>query len=75
MSKFNTCHHCKFLFPDYLLFTCKFTSDKQAIPKANLEVLGDPNLAETYIECIVLHIKQVRRVGHRKDLPRGRRTV
>ena len=75
MSKFNTCHHCKFLFPDYLLFTCKFTSDKQAIPKANLEVLGDPNLAETYIECIFIRIKQVRRVEHRKGLLLERKTA
>lgn len=36
MSKFNTCHHCKFLFQDHMLFTCKFTSDKQAIPKMNI---------------------------------------
>jgi hypothetical protein len=45
MAKFNMCHHCKFLFPDYLLFTCKFSSDKQAIPKVNLETVCDPNLA------------------------------
>lgn len=44
MGRFNTCHHCKFLYPEYLLFTCKFTSDKQAIPKVNLESVSDPNL-------------------------------
>lgn len=48
MAKFNTCHHCKFLFPDYLLFTCKFSSDKQAIPKINLEATTDPSLAEAF---------------------------
>lgn len=48
MNNFNTCHHCKFLYPDYLLFTCSFTSDKQAIPKVNLGNIGDPNLAETF---------------------------
>lgn len=48
MNNFNTCHHCKFLYPDYLLFTCSFTSDKQAIPKVNLDNIGDPNLAETF---------------------------
>lgn len=36
MARFNMCHHCKFLYPDYLLFTCKFASDKQAIPKYNI---------------------------------------
>ena len=36
MSKFHSCHHCKFLFQDYMLFTCKFTSDKQSIPKINI---------------------------------------
>lgn len=34
-NKFNTCHHCKFLYPDYLMKTCKFTSDRQALPKNN----------------------------------------
>lgn len=50
MAKFNMCHHCKFLYPDYLLFSCKFTSDKQAIPKINLDAICDPNLTETYQE-------------------------
>lgn len=44
MSSFHMCHHCKFLLPDYLLFHCKFTSDKQALPKLNLEAINDPNL-------------------------------
>jgi hypothetical protein len=34
-SKFNTCHHCKFLYPDYLLKSCKFLSDRQSLPKSN----------------------------------------
>ena len=45
MSKFYMCHHCKFLYQDHFLFTCKFTSDKQAIPKMNIEASCDPNLA------------------------------
>ena len=36
MNKFHMCHHCKFLYQDHMLFTCKFTSDKQAIPKINI---------------------------------------
>jgi ketopantoate reductase len=44
MQKFNTCHHCKFLYPDYLLVTCKFSSDKQAIPKINMEAICDTNI-------------------------------
>jgi hypothetical protein len=50
MAGFNTCHHCKFLYPDYLLFTCKFTSDKQAIPKVNLDAITDPNFSESFQE-------------------------
>lgn len=45
MGKFNTCHHCKFLYQEHMLFTCKFASDKQAIPKINIEASCDPNLA------------------------------
>ena len=36
MGKFSTCHHCKFLLPNYLLFHCKFASDKQALPRMTL---------------------------------------
>jgi hypothetical protein len=50
MSKFSACHHCKFLYQDHLLFTCKFTSDKQAIPKINADASCDPNLAEDFQE-------------------------
>ena len=50
MGKFYTCHHCKFLYQDHMLFTCKFTSDKQAIPKINIEASCDPNLAEDFQE-------------------------
>jgi hypothetical protein len=48
MAKFSMCHHCKFIYPEYLLFTCKFASDKQAIPKINIEASCDPNLAEAF---------------------------
>ena len=51
MAKFSTCHHCKFLLPEYLLFHCKFTSDKQALPKMTLEASNDPNLAEANEEA------------------------
>lgn len=50
MAKFNTCHHCKFLYQEHMLFTCKFTSDKQAIPKINIDASCDPNLAEDFQE-------------------------
>lgn len=33
-----------------MLFTCKFTSDKQAIPKINIDASCDPNLAEDFQE-------------------------
>jgi hypothetical protein len=48
MAKFSMCHHCKFIYPEYLLFACKFASDKQAIPKINIEASCDPNLAEAF---------------------------
>jgi hypothetical protein len=48
MGKFSMCHHCKFLFQEHMLFSCKFTSDKQAIPKMNLEAACDPNLSEAF---------------------------
>ncbi len=44
-NKFNTCHHCKFLYPDYLMKTCKFTSDRQALPKNNYEATLDPDFS------------------------------
>ena len=50
MNKFHMCHHCKFLYQDHMLFTCKFASDKQAIPKINIEASCDPNLAEDFQE-------------------------
>ena len=50
MTKFSMCHHCKFLYLDNLLFTCKFSSDKQAIPKMNTEASCDPNLSEVFQE-------------------------
>ena len=48
MGKFSMCHHCKFLYEEHLLFSCKFVSDKQSIPKINMDVLRDPNLSESY---------------------------
>ncbi len=45
-SKFYTCHHCKFLYPEYLLKTCKFSSDRQALPKNNFEATLDPDFSE-----------------------------
>lgn len=45
-NKFFTCHHCKFLYPDYLLKTCKFSSDRQALPKNNFEATLDPDFSE-----------------------------
>ncbi len=65
MAQFNTCHHCKFLYPDYLLFTCKFTSDKQAIPKVNLESVSDPNLTEAFQEGTLSSIQALARVAVR----------
>lgn len=44
-NKFYTCHHCKFLYPDYLLKTCKFSSDRQALPKNNFEATLDPDFS------------------------------
>lgn len=37
-----------------MLFSCKFTSDKQAIPKMNVEAACDPNLTEAFQEGIEL---------------------
>ena len=34
MGKFNTCHHCKFLFPPHMLSSCRFVSDRQAMPRS-----------------------------------------
>ena len=48
MAGFSMCHHCKFLYQDHLLFTCKFASDKQAIPKMNADATCDPNIAEMF---------------------------
>lgn len=50
MAKFSMCHHCKFLYQDHLLFSCKFASDKQAIPKMSAEASCDPNMAEAFQE-------------------------
>ena len=33
-----------------MLFSCRFISDKQAIPKLNIENSCDPNLAEDFQE-------------------------
>jgi hypothetical protein len=68
MARFNTCHHCKFLYPEYLLFTCKFTSDKQAIPKVNLESVSDPNLTEAFQEGKPTPIQATIRAEVRKGL-------
>jgi len=44
MNGFHMCHHCKLLLPENLLFDCKFSSDKQALPKMSQEAAFDPNL-------------------------------
>ena len=44
-NKFSTCHHCKFLYPEYLLKTCKFASDRQGLPKNNYEATLDPDFS------------------------------
>ena len=33
MEEFDICHHCKFMYPGHLLTVCKFTSDRQSMPK------------------------------------------
>lgn len=33
LDEFDVCHHCKYIYPSYLLTTCKFVSDRQAMPK------------------------------------------
>ena len=35
MKQFDMCHHCKFLYPEYLLTACRFTSHRLAMPKSN----------------------------------------
>lgn len=30
----DVCHHCKFLFPPHLLSSCRFVSDRQAMPRS-----------------------------------------
>jgi hypothetical protein len=52
-AQFNTCHHCKYLYPDYLLMTCKFTSDKQVMPKASIEATFDPDITDILPECML----------------------
>jgi hypothetical protein len=33
LDEFDVCHHCKYIYPAYLLSACKFTSDRQAMPR------------------------------------------
>ena len=33
MDDFDTCHHCKYMFPLSLLSTCRFSSERQCMPK------------------------------------------
>lgn len=75
MARFNTCHHCKFLYPEYLLFTCKFTSDKQAIPRVNLESVSDPNLTEAFQEGTFLFIQDPAKVAALSGSQQGEKIV
>lgn len=50
MNKFSMCHHCKYLYQEHLLFSCRFSSDKQAIPKMGPDSNSDPNLSEAFQE-------------------------
>lgn len=35
LDDFDVCHHCKYIYPSYLLTTCKFVSDRQSMPKTS----------------------------------------
>ena len=35
IDQFDICHHCKYIYPDYLLTSCKFISDRQSMPKTS----------------------------------------
>jgi hypothetical protein len=35
LDEFDVCHHCKYIYPASLLTSCKFVSDRQAMPRTS----------------------------------------
>lgn len=33
LEEFDTCHHCKYMYLPHMLVTCRFTSERQSMPK------------------------------------------
>lgn len=51
LEQFDVCHHCKYIYPEYLLTTCKFVSDRQSMPKT-IELEPDLHLDNSNIWSI-----------------------